>query len=191
MSLLSLQNAVAKLLKILRIATSLYKKSAKFSDILADFCSEWMLFSTFMRNFAVVKLKNGSKDANEKSNKSGKCRSLWTQIGCSIYSLYAFQKGHGEFSKTGVPFLNVKHELCSLRAYAVIVCWYRELVDKCIGIFFLQILGQLQFYGHPSLIIAQVPDTFTKDSVYHRPDFVLSAPDSIEVSHNTRCLIPR
>jgi len=31
----------------------------------------------------------------------------------------------------------------------------------------------------------------TKDSVYHRPDFILSAPDGIEVSHNTRCLIPR
>jgi len=30
-----------------------------------------MLFSTFMRNFAVVKLKNGRGDASEKSDKSG------------------------------------------------------------------------------------------------------------------------
>ena len=37
----------------------------------------------------------------------------------------------------GVPFLHVKHELCSLRAYTIIVCWYRELVDKHVNLFFL------------------------------------------------------
>ena len=31
-----------------------------------------MLFSTFMRNFAVVKLKNGRGDASGKSDKNGK-----------------------------------------------------------------------------------------------------------------------
>ena len=31
------------------------------------------------------------------------------------------KKGHGEFSEMGVPFLNVKHELCSFRTYAIIV----------------------------------------------------------------------
>ena len=50
----------------------------------------------------------------------------------------------------------IKYKSCSLRANAVIVCWNWKLIDKCIGIFLLQILGQLQFYGHPSLIIAQV-----------------------------------
>ena len=30
-------------------------------------------------------------------------------------------KGHGEFSEMGVPFLHVKHELCSFRTYAIIV----------------------------------------------------------------------
>ena len=52
-------------------------------------------------------------------------------------SIYAFKKGHGEFSDMGVPFLHVKHELCSLRAYTIIVCWYRELVDKHVNLFFL------------------------------------------------------
>ena len=77
----------------------------------------------------------------------------------------------------GVPFLHIKHEFCSLRAYAVIVCRNWKLIDKRIGIFLLQILGQLQFYGHPSLIIAQVPDTFSQNSINHRPYFILSAPD--------------
>ena len=44
-----------------------------------------------------------------------------------------------------------------------------KLIDKRIGIFPLQILGQLQLYGHPSLIIAQVPDTFSQNSINHRP----------------------
>jgi DNA repair protein RadC len=43
-----------------------------------------------------------------------------------------------------------------------------KLIDKRIGIFLLQILGQLQFYGHPSLIIAQVPYTFSQNSINHR-----------------------
>ncbi len=85
----------------------------------------------------------------------------------------------------------IKYELCALRAYAVIVCRNGKLVDKRIDIFFLQIIGQRQFNGHPSLIITQIPDTFSKNSIYHRPDFVLSAPNSIEVSHNIRFSIPR
>ena len=66
-----------------------------------------------------------------------------------------------------------------------------KLIDKRIGIFLLQILGQLQLYGHPSLIIAQVPDTFSQNSINHRPYFILSAPNGIEVSHNTQSSIPR
>ena len=85
----------------------------------------------------------------------------------------------------------IKHEFCSLQAYAIIVCRNRKLVDKRIGIFLLQIHGQLHFYDHPSLIIAQVPDTFSQDGINHRSDFVLSAPDGIKVSHNTQSSIPR
>ena len=59
-------------------------------------------------------------------------------------SIYAFKKGHGEFSEMGVPFfLHVKYELCSLRAYTVKVSWNWKLVDKHINLFFLLILGQL------------------------------------------------
>ena len=74
-----------------------------------------------------------------------------------------FKKDTGELSEMGVPFfLHIKYELCSLRAYTVIVCRYRKLIDKLINLFLLQILGQLQFNGHPSIIIAQIPDTFTQ-----------------------------
>ena len=78
----------------------------------------------------------------------------------------------------------IKHELCSLRAYAVIVCRNWKLIDKCIGIFLLQILGQLQFNGHPSLIIAQVPDTFFQHGINHRPDLTLSSSVTTRQSSN-------
>ena len=84
----------------------------------------------------------------------------------------------------------IKHELCSLRAYAVIVCRNWKLIDKRIGILLFQILSLLQFYGHPSLIIAQVPDTFSQHGINYRPDFILSAPDGIEVSHNILSSVP-
>ena len=80
--------------------------------------------------------------------------------------------------------LKIKHELCSLRAYTVIVCRNWKLVDKHIGIFLLQIIGQLQFYGYPLLIKAQFPDTFTKDSINHRPDLTLSSSVTTRQSSN-------
>ena len=49
-----------------------------------------------------------------------------------------FKKDTGELSEMGVPFfLHIKYELCSLRAYTIIVCRYRELVDKHVNLFFL------------------------------------------------------
>ena len=90
----------------------------------------------------------------------------------------------------GVPFLNVKHELCSIRAYTIIICRNRKLVDKHVNLFLLQIIGQLQFYGYPLLIKAQFPDTFTKDSI-NRPDFILSAPNGIKVCHRSDSLSNR
>ena len=53
------------------------------------------------------------------------------------------KKDTGELSEMGVPFLHVKHELCSFRAYTVIVCWNWKLIDKLLNLFLLQILGQL------------------------------------------------
>ena len=96
-----------------------------------------------------------------------------------------FKKDTGNSQKMGVPFSHVKHELCSLRAYTIIVCWYRELVDKHVNLFLLQILGNLQIDGHPSLIIAQIPDALSQNGIHHRPDFILSAPNGIKVSHRT------
>ena len=90
-------------------------------------------------------------------------RSLWTQIRIPFCLYICLSKGHGEFSEMGVPFfLHIKNELCSLRAYAIIVSRNWKLVDKHVNFFLLQILGQLQFNGHQSLIIAQVPDTFLR-----------------------------
>ena len=79
----------------------------------------------------------------------------------------------------------IEYELTSLRANAVIVCRNGELTDERIGILLFQILSQLQFNGHPSLIIAQVPDTFSQNSINHRPYFILSAPDGIKVSRQS------
>ena len=94
-----------------------------------------------------------------------------------------FKKGQWELSEMGVPFLHVKHELCSLRAYAVIVSRNWKLISKCVNLFLLQICAQFQFNGRSSFVIAQIPDTFTQNSIYYRSDFILSAPDGIEVSH--------
>ncbi len=95
-----------------------------------------------------------------------------------------FKKDMGELSAMGVPFLHVKHELCSFRAYTVIVCRNRKLVDKRIGIFLFQVLGQLQFNGHPSLIIAQIPDAFSQNGINHRPDLTLSSSVTTRQSSN-------
>ena len=48
-----------------------------------------------------------------------------------------FKKDTGELSAMGVPFLHVKHEFCSLRAYAIIVSRNWKLVDKHVNLFFL------------------------------------------------------
>ena len=79
---------------------------------------------------------------------------------------------HGEFSAMGVPFLHIKYELCSFRAYSVIFSRNWELVDKHVNLFLLQILGQLQFNGHPSFVIAQIPDTFSQNSIHYSSNFV-------------------
>ena len=74
--------------------------------------------------------------------------------------------------------------------YVALTHFYRPVVWKAVArrsqcthvnLFLLQILGQLQFNGHPSLVIAQVPDVFTKYGIHHRHDFILSTPDGIEV----------
>ena len=66
-----------------------------------------------------------------------------------------------------------------------------KLIDKRIGIFLLQILGQLQLYGHASLAVTEIPDTFAQNGIHYRSDFIVSAPDGIKVSHNTQSSIPR
>ena len=72
----------------------------------------------------------------------------------------------------GVPFLHIKYELCSFRAYSVIFSRNWELVDKHVNLFLLQILGQLQFNDYPSFVIAQIPDTFSQNSIHYSSNFV-------------------
>ena len=50
--------------------------------------------------------------------------------------------------------------------------------------------GQLQFNGHPSLAVAEIPYTFAQNGIHHRSDFVLCAPDGIVVSHSIRFVVP-
>ena len=51
--------------------------------------------------------------------------------------------------------------------------------------------SQFQFDGHPSFAVAQIPNTFSPNGIYHRSDFILCTPYGIEVSHNTQYSVPR
>ena len=78
-----------------------------------------------------------------------------------------------------------------MTTHTIIVSCYRKLVNEHIGSFFFQILGKLQFNTHPVVIVTQIPDTLAQNSIYHRPDFILSTPNGIEVSHSILLKVPQ
>ena len=51
--------------------------------------------------------------------------------------------------------------------------------------------SQLQFNGHASFVVAEIPDTFTQNGIDHRSNVVLRAPYGIVVSHSIRYSVPR
>ena len=50
---------------------------------------------------------------------------------------------------------------------------------------------QLQFNGHPSFVVAEIPDALSQNSIHNRSDLILCAPYGIVVSHNTQLSVPR
>ena len=85
----------------------------------------------------------------------------------------------------------VEGEPCSLCADAIEVCGEGKLAEKGIGLFLFQAPRKLEFYGHPLLVIAEVPDAFSQDGIDNGPDVVLGVPDGVEVSHGILWLAHR
>ena len=51
--------------------------------------------------------------------------------------------------------------------------------------------SQLQFYGHPSLAVADIPDAFAQNGIHHRSNLILRAPYGIVVSHSIQYSVLR
>ena len=82
------------------------------------------------------------------------------------------------------PFLlQIKYELCPPRSYPIIICWYWELAAKITDCIFIKEECQFKNDGTTSFIIGQIPNALTQNGIYHRSDFILSAPYGIEVCH--------
>ena len=76
---------------------------------------------------------------------------------------------------------------CKFRAFcadAVIVGRDGKLAAEIADGIIIKRNSQLQFDGHPSFAVAEIPDAFTQNGINHRSNLVLSAPDCIEVSHS-------
>jgi len=50
--------------------------------------------------------------------------------------------------------------------------------------------SQLQFNGHPTLVVTEIPDTLTQNGIHYRSNLILSAPYGIVVSHSIRYSVP-
>ena len=82
---------------------------------------------------------------------------------------------------------------CEFRVFcsdAVVVGSDGELAAEVAEGIIIEGDSQLQFNGHPSLAVAEIPDTFAQNGIHHRSDFVLCAPDGIVVSHSIRFVVP-
>ena len=78
-----------------------------------------------------------------------------------------------------------------MSAQAVVVGRDRELAAEVADGFIIESDSQLQFNGHPSLAVAEIPDTFAQNGIDYRSDVVLRAPYGIVVSHSIRYSVPR
>ena len=76
-------------------------------------------------------------------------------------------------------------QLCPPRSYPIIICWYWELAAKITDCIFIKEECQFKNDGTTSFIIGQIPNALTQDGIYHRSDFILSAPYGIEPNFDT------
>ena len=83
---------------------------------------------------------------------------------------------------------------CEFRAFcsdAVVVGRDGKLAAEIADSIIIKRDRQLQFNGHTSLAVAEIPDTFTQNGIHHRSNLILSAPYGIVVSHSIQYSVPR
>ena len=71
-----------------------------------------------------------------------------------------------------------------MSSQAVVVGSDGKLATKIADSIIIKGDSQLQFNGHPSLAVAEIPDTFAQNGIDYRSDVVLRAPYGIVVSHS-------
>ena len=82
---------------------------------------------------------------------------------------------------------------CEFRTFcsdAVVVGCDGELAAEVADGIIIKRDSQLQFNGHTSFAIAEIPDTFTQNGINHRSNLILCAPNGILVSHSIQCPFP-
>jgi len=92
------------------------------------------------------------------------------------YSIYKSQK---------------EYELCSSRSFPIVIDSDGKLAAEIADGIIIKGDSQLQFNGHASFAVAEIPDTLTQNGIDHRSDFILCAPNGIVVSHNIRYSVLR
>ena len=83
---------------------------------------------------------------------------------------------------------------CEFRTFcsdAVVVGCDGELATEITDGIIIEGDSQLQFNGHPSLVVAEIPDTFTQDGIHHRSNLILCTPYEIVVSHSIQYAVLR
>ena len=83
-----------------------------------------------------------------------------------------------------VEDLKIECKFRSFCADAVIVGRDGKLAAEIADGIIIKRNSQLQFDGHPSFAVAEIPDAFTQNGINHRSDFILCSPNGIVVSHS-------
>ena len=85
------------------------------------------------------------------------------------------------------PMVEESKIKCKFRAFcsdAVVVGSDGKLAAKISDSIIIKRDSQLQFNGHPSLAVAEIPDTFTQNGIHHSSNLILRMPYGIVVSHS-------
>ena len=61
----------------------------------------------------------------------------------------------------------------ALCAHAIVVGWDRKLAAQVADGIIIKRDSQFQFNGHPSLVVAEIPDTFAQNGIHHRSNLIL------------------
>ena len=83
---------------------------------------------------------------------------------------------------------------CEFRAFcadAVVVGRDGKLAAKIADSIIIKRDSQLQNNSHPSLAVAEIPDTLAQNGIHHCSNLILRAPYEIVVSHSIQYSVPR